>query len=177
MEYRAIAGLAAVVLITGLFMFATKTNNLTIIQTPNIYGQLEYHDDAGLYVLNITNSTSYYNVTTFSAETNASFTNGLIYNKTLNALQVVTAGTYKINFCESVFDGNNNILHITAGINFKELEATEGHHKTTANAVITVCGTGITNLNAGDNISLLIRNEGASTVNYYSSTLNVIKVA
>jgi len=145
------------------------TNNFTGNQ---IYGEMWYHNHTATE-LSFDVDGTYYNLT-FSN----SSTNGFYFNDSGDYLEAQVAGKYLINYMASGDGDNNHVYYTAVTINGVVHDNSESHKKMTAGGdIITMSGTGITDLSAGDKIKLATADVGdTGTGNYYSSNINLVRI-
>lgn len=138
------------------------------------YGEMWFHNDTTPGVIEINASEEWYLFTVFED----GFYQELGFVNEGSVLVANNQGKYKIDYCTSVNDGVNNKYHFAIGINNEEQLNTEQHFRvSTGGDIVSVCGSGIIDINYGDEIGLLTLNENSNTdLNVYSANLNLVKI-
>lgn len=134
------------------------------------YGEMWYHNHSASSV-NFATQYKFYNMSMEHHKMNG------FYNSSANTLNVLFTGEYAVDY-HAIGSGQNNHEYVAGvGVNGEILNKTATHKKMAAGGdYVTMSGTGIINLTAGDVVTLMVADfSGTGTGNYLGSNLNLIK--
>ena len=137
------------------------------------YGEMWYHNHTAT-PLNFVVSNLFYNLTFSESDVN-----GFTFNNAGDYLKTLVAGKYLANYMASGSGQNNHVYYTAIFVNGVNQNSSESHKKMTAGGdIVTMTGSGFIDLNVGDRVKLATADIGGTGVgNYYSSNLNLVRIA